>query len=186
MRLVNQIFGRRTLSPLATFAPVTTDLRLRPLTVDDEAEFLAAHRELDAEKVSFGLGWRAKTAWSDYLAKLERTRQGIDLPEDRVPATFLVADVKRVIVGRTSIRHTLNEQLRHIGGHIGYAVLPDHRQRGYGTEILRQSLIVAHAIGIDRVMVTCDDDNPASAKIIESCGGTLESRTPPIRRYWID
>lgn len=70
--------------------------------------------------------------WPEYLAMLERTRRGVDLPADRVRATFLVADVKGVIVGRASIRHTLNDQLRHLGGHIGYAVLPEHRRRGYG------------------------------------------------------
>lgn len=117
---------------------MSTDLRLRPLTEDDEAEFLAAHRLLARENFSFAHGWRPGMGWSNYLAKLERTRLGVDLPADRVPATFLVADVKGAIVGRASIRHTLNDQLRHLGGHIGYAVLPDHRQRGYGTEILRR------------------------------------------------
>lgn len=119
---------------------MTTDLRLRPLTADDEAEFLRAHRTLAQENTSFAHGWRSGLTWPEYLAMLERTRLGIDLPAHRVPATFLVADVKGVIVGRTSIRHTLNDELRQIGGHIGYAVLPDYRRCGYGSEILWQSL----------------------------------------------
>lgn len=164
---------------------MTIDLRLRPLTDGDEAEFLAAHSLLGQENVSFAHGWREGMAWPDYLAKLERTRLGVGLAADRVPATFLVADVKGTIVGRASIRHTLNDQLRYLGGHIGYAVLPGHRRRGYGIEILRQSLVIIRALGVGSVLVTCDDDNPASAKIIESCGGVLTSRTPPIRRYRI-
>ena len=63
----------------------------------------------------------------------------------------------------------------HEGGHIGYAVRPAHRRRGYATEILRQSLIVARAVGVDGVLVTCDDDNVGSAAVIERCGGVLES-----------
>ena len=62
---------------------------------------------------------------------------------------------------------------------------------GYATEILRQSLIVARAVGIDRVLVTCDEGSVASARTIERCGGVLESVVataggPAKRHYWID
>jgi predicted acetyltransferase len=78
-----------------------------------------------------------------------------------------------------------------IGGHIGYCVRPAHRGQRYATEILRQGLIVARAEGIDRVLVTCDEDNVASARVIERSGGILEDIRadrdgPAKRRYWID
>lgn len=91
-----------------------------------------------------------------------------------------------------SIRHELNDYLRARGGHVGYGVLPWCRRRGYATEILRQALVVARSIGIERVLVTCDDDNIASSRAIESCGGKLDSvlpaepGIPAVRRYWID
>ena len=65
-------------------------------------------------------------------------------------------------------------------------------QSGYATEILRQSLVIARSVGVDRVLVTCDDDNVGSAAVIERCGGVFESLTDnresdtPKRRYWID
>ena len=94
------------------------------------------------------------------------------------------------VVGRSSIRFELNDFLRVEGGHIGYAVRPAHRRRGYATEILRQSLIVARAGGVDRALVTCDDDNVGSAAVIEANGGVLENIIDvdgvPLRRYWID
>jgi predicted acetyltransferase len=107
-----------------------------------------------------------------------------------VPATLLVAEVEGEIVGRVSIRHELNDTLLRVGGHIGYGVRPQHRRRGYATEMLRQSLIVAHSLGIDPVLVTCDEDNAGSMAVIERCGGLLEGTVeipgaPRKRRYWI-
>ena len=72
-----------------------------------------------------------------------------------------------------------------------FCVLPQHRRRGYATEILRQSLIVARAAGVGRVLVTCDQDNVGSRTVIESCGGVLDSVVtpdgePPVLRFWID
>jgi predicted acetyltransferase len=108
-----------------------------------------------------------------------------------VASTLLVAEVGGVLVGRASVRFDLNEYLLAFGGHIGYVVLPEHRGRGLATEILRQSLVVARAGGVDRVLLTCDDGNLASAAVIERCGGVLEDVVPdeegrPMRRYWVD
>ena len=145
-----------------------------------------------AEGFTFGLGLEPATRWDDYLKTLHDQHRGLNLAEGRVPATFLVADVAGVIVGRASIRHELNDRLKQAGGHIGYGVLPPYRRRGYATEILRQSLVIARASGVGRVLLTCDDNNTGSIAVIERCGGRLESVSRlehvavPLRRYWID
>lgn len=145
-----------------------------------------------AEGFPFGLGFEGGISWSAYLRELEEWRAGINLPNGMIPATFLVADVGGEVVGRTSVRHVLNDSLPRVGGHIGYCVLREHCRRGYATEILRQSLVIARARGVARALVTCDDDNIGSIAVIEACGGRLDSlvRTepgaPPQRRYWID
>lgn len=167
-------------------------LRLRPLREDDEDEFVAAHHEMaERDGFVFGLGYEDGMRWQEYLLRLAADRRGELLPEGFVPSTFLVAEVDETIVGRTSIRHQLTDFLLRESGHIGYGVPPAHRRRGYATEILYQSLVVARALGIDRVLVACDDDNTASAKTIERCGGVLESvvttsHGPAKERYWID
>lgn len=148
---------------------------------------------MEADNFMFGLGYEPGMPWAKYVDRLAAWRVGTDLPDNFVPNTLLVADVDGVIVGRSSIRHSIsNEFLAREGGHIGYGVLREHRRRGYATEILRQSLVIVRSIGAERVLVTCDDDNIGSATVIERCGGVFESLTEstegdtPKRRYWID
>ena len=171
--------------------PPVQALRLRPLRDEDEAAFTAGHRAMAVEGFTFGLGYEPGKPWRTYLKEQEDYRRGRNLPARHVPGTFLVAEVAGEIVGRTSIRFRLNDFLAGRGGHIGYGVLAQHRRRGYATEILRQSLIIARAAGVDRVLVTCDQDNVASRTVIESCGGVLDSIAavdgkPPVLRFWID
>jgi ribosomal protein S18 acetylase RimI-like enzyme len=100
------------------------------------------------------------------LDGLERERVGVDLPDGRVPATFLVADVAGVIVGRVSVRHELNDRLSLVGGHIGYAVRPSFRRRGYVTAMLR------HALGVARSRVLDQDDREVRRGLARHRPGT--------------
>ncbi|MBO9556578.1 GNAT family N-acetyltransferase [Cellulomonas sp.] len=168
---------------------MTSDLVLRPLTPADEHEAWIAHDELAAEGFDFLLDAR-RDDWPGYLAHLAREHDGVDLPPGRVPATFLVAEVDGELVGRVSVRHELNDHLAAVGGHIGYAVRPAFRRRGHATEMLRQSLTLLRSVGVESALVTCDDDNVASARTIEHCGGVLQDVVPvasgsPKRRYWV-
>lgn len=162
-------------------------LRLRPFRAEDELAARAAHEQMRPE-FPFLLDYVESEPWSDYLLRREANRRGELLPARWVPTTFLAAVDGDRLVGRASIRHELNDWLARYGGHIGYAVVGAERRRGYGTEILRQALVVARSLGIDAVLVTCDVDNVASAGVIERCGGEFESIVagdgPPKRRYW--
>jgi predicted acetyltransferase len=170
-----------------------TQLRLRPLRDEDEAEVRAANGELARDGFDFALGLDQDVAWSEYQQAKIDAHLGRNLPDGFVPASFLIADLDGQVAGRVSIRHELNDWLFREGGHIGYGVRPAFRRRGVATELLRQSLVIARAHGVDRVLVTCDDDNVGSATVIERCGGRLDPDHPrsdgpgvPKRRYWID
>lgn len=168
------------------------NLTLRWPREDEEEEFIRAHRATSPDVPSFLHYYTEGLPFRRYLEVLAEREQGINLPSEHVPSTFLFAFAGSRIVGRAAIRHSLNEFLERVGGHIGYVVVPEFRRQGYATEILRLSLQIARGkCGIRRVLLTCDDDNVGSIRTIEKNGGILEDVVSgpdlkPKRRYWID
>lgn len=164
-------------------------LRLRPPVDSDETEVLAAQRELASDDFVFAF-LQPGQSFAEFVQMVEDHRHGRSLSDGWVASTWLLAVVDGAAVGRSSIRFELNDSLLVEGGHIGYAVRPDHRRRGYATEILRQSLVVARAAGVERALVTCADDNVGSSRVIEANGGQLQNVVDvdgvPLRRYWVD
>jgi len=63
-----------------------------------------------------------------------------------------------------------------VPGHVGYAVVPWKRRRGYATRALAMLLKVAREVGLSRVEITCDEDNEPSRRVIEKNGGLLNGR----------
>ena len=94
-------------------------------------------------------------------------------------------------IGLLTLRSHINEQFLHSGGHIGYVVRPSKRRCGYGTVLLRLGLEKARERGLQRVLLTCDETNIGSRKVIESNGGqfenavVVEGQAAHKRRYWI-
>ena len=100
-----------------------------------------------------------------------RRRYGGGYP-DRV---YWLVDGGRYL-GQTSIRPDLKSRyLITYGGHVGYSIRPRQRRRGYGRRILGLALQRCRGLGLERVLVTCDEDNIASKRIIEANGGHFES-----------
>ncbi|WP_217898968.1 GNAT family N-acetyltransferase [Oceanicola sp. 22II-s10i] len=61
-------------------------------------------------------------------------------------------------------------------GHIGYAVVPWRRDRGFATAALAGMLPGARSIGLRHVDLTTAPENAASIRVIEKCGGVLVER----------
>jgi predicted acetyltransferase len=106
-------------------------------------------------------------------------------PAGWVEGTYLWMVDDDTVVGRISLRHRLSPWLLEVGGHIGYAVRPSARRRGHATEGLRLMLGVAAERGLTRVLVTCDDDNVGSRRVIEANGGALEDVRGRKLRFWL-
>jgi predicted acetyltransferase len=168
-------------------------LELRFLTEKDEKTFRAAVMEFKLHNPDWGFAFNLDDSknFTYYCDLLSNQSHGRDL-RGFVPNSYMGAFVNGKCIGRSSIRHELNDMLRSTGGHIGYGVIPSERGKGYAREILRLSLEYLKAKGLNRVLVTCSDDNIASIRTIESNGGVLENKVSSAganeitRRYWFD
>jgi predicted acetyltransferase len=109
----------------------------------------------------------------------------------RVNAYWL-ARADQTIVGNSNLRHRLTPSLEDLGGHIGYTISPLERHKGNGTLLLQLTLEKAKEMGLEKVLITCDADNTASAGVIINNGGVLASQSVSIQtgkltsRYWIE
>lgn len=114
------------------------------------------------------------------------------VPEGFVPSsTYLgVREKDNYIVGMIDIRHYLNEYLTQAGGHIGYGVRKTERNKGYAKQMLKLALEKCKELKIKKVLITCDEDNIASEKVILSANAKLEDIRnvdgENKKRFWID
>jgi predicted acetyltransferase len=159
-----------------------------------KSEFLAMAEEFQdaGENEIIGLGSISIDDFDNSVSRAKDHSCGLNIAEGRVPATTYWLVRQGQILGPSNLRHELNDYLRKFGGHIGYSIRPSQRGKGFGILILKLTLEKARQLGLDKVLVTCDDDNFASARVIEKNGGILEgnivddSHKVPVRRYWIE
>lgn len=140
-----------------------------------------------------GYGQRYAAARADFLAYAQ------NLHDDERGLVGVVAcshrwlvSPKPAIVGIVRVRHHINTDfLADEVGHIGYDVPPSHRGCGFGVAALNAGLDHAWELGLERVVLYANTDNPASWRTIERCGGVLEAERYSshyhclVRRYWI-
>ena len=131
--------------------------------------------------------------FTEYIKSLLDEEKGINLQEGYVPCShFWLVNSDNVLVGAIRIRHHIdNEFLSLEGGHIGYDIAPSYRGRGNGKLMLNLALVKAKQLGITKALLTADEDNLASRKVIEANGGEFEKIVMgkvfpnPLARYWI-
>ena len=128
----------------------------------------------------------------DWLEELKKRSSEDTVPKGLVPSsTYLaVREKDNYIVGMIDIRHYLNEYLTQVGGHIGYGVRKTERNKGYAKQMLKLALEKCKELKIKKVLITCDEDNIASEKVILSANAKLEDIRnidgENKKRFWID
>lgn len=119
---------------------------------------------------------------------------GVNMIPGYVKATTFWLVENDEFIGQINIRHELTEHLFNYGGHIGYGIRYSKRNMGYGTKMLAMTLPYCRdVLKLAKVLITCDNDNTGSARVIEKNGGvfeniidnTIEGKIVHTRRYWI-
>lgn len=154
-------------------------------------DFLADFAEAGESRIPAYFG---DPEWShaEIVETFVRQSRGEGLDEGRVPGTTLFLVHEDRILGVANLRHRLTEHLVRFGGHVGFSVRPSERCNGYATRLLEGVKDYVRAtLKIDRLLVTCEPENVASALVIEKCGGVFEDETfyepleRTVRRYWV-
>lgn len=142
------------------------------------------------ELVPFILKYDYKN-FQQFIEQVNGFAKGINIPESFVShSTYWMINDDNRILGVVNIRHKLTDSLKRVGGHIGYGIRPSERRKGYASKILELALIESKKIGIESVMVTCDQDNIGSIKtILKNHGEFFEDdyvEGKRINKYWIN
>ncbi|MCT8138348.1 GNAT family N-acetyltransferase [Anaerobacillus sp. CMMVII] len=129
--------------------------------------------------------------FQDMLQFLVNNEKGINIPKGWVSDSTYWLMNQRKVVGVVNIRHQLTEHLLNSGGHIGYGIRPSERRKGYATELLRLTLVKVKELGIEKVLVVCNESNLGSLKTIVNNGGVpdidfIEENGNIVKRFWID
>lgn len=170
-------------------ALIAPDVSFRESFLAAMAEFAAEGRTGDRSGIGNDLQewtgrWETDEGFAAYVAEKLAERDGV-VPADWVHCTNLWWVDEDEYVGRLAIRHELNDMLRVTGGHIGYDVRRSRRREGHATAMLSAALPIAHDLGIDRALVTCDEDNLPSRLVIERNGGVFENLRRGKLRFWV-
>lgn len=128
-----------------------------------------------------------------YIAECRKYTALDTLPEGLVLATqfFYIRKTDNCLIGMIQVRHYFNDYLSKYGGHIGYSIKPNERRKGYASSMLKAVLPYCGEIGLDKILITCFDDNIGSEKTILNNGGIYESTVCEInskrnlKRFWI-
>ena len=169
-----------------------TKLIIRQLGPNDEMAFLAGLKAWEGEERDWhSFVWTEQMTHEAHLRRLLDDFRGVSLSSGRVPHTMLYGFLDGVIVGRCSVRHELNDFLRGFGGHLGYAVAPPFRGKGFGSQLFSAGRTHLKSLGVLRAFMTCGHDNRPSRKMIEDAGGIFQDEVVDpsdqrlTRRYWV-
>jgi predicted acetyltransferase len=162
-------------------------IELKELSIYDGKNIFEMLKEIDPSE--FGIENRSYeecySAFREYLEVNEFYSKGIGLDPGCVRQTIYWLLVNSSLIGVGELRHDLTDRLRARGGHIGYVIRPSERGKGYGNLILKELLKKAEEYSLDELLLTCDEDNLISRKVIEANKGKLKEICDGECMYWI-
>ncbi|MCR5300368.1 MAG: GNAT family N-acetyltransferase [Erysipelotrichaceae bacterium] len=180
-------FSEDSLIVLEEFELVYPRLYLRETNTEDAEEEYRIWQKIPAENgfENNHLGEDSKTFREVTLPKMINYAEGIGLKPEHVPQTCYMLWREKEIVGIFKVRHYLNDVLRNGSGHIGYAIVPEYRGRGYGRLGLRLAVNELKDLpdfAEDEIYMSCYKENTASLKIMQKNGAYIHHEDE--RRYF--
>ena len=169
-------------------------LILRRPTIDDSEKVWDFRQEfIDNDEVMYGDSSMKKyDNYADWLDRVSKDDNHDFLQSGRVSATQFIAIRKsdNVVVGAVNVRHSLTDNLRIHGGHIGDCIRKSERGKGYETMQIGLALQFCKDLGVDKALMSCVKTNIASERSIVKNGGVLENEVfadgEVYKRFWID
>lgn len=106
--------------------------------------------------------------YEGWLLSLENKKNGNTKDNIYSETYFFIRKSDNRLIGMVDLRFNLNEYLERFGGHVGYAIRPSERLKGYNkiNAYLALNKFLEH--GLETILVTCSDDNVGSRKTVES------------------
>lgn len=175
---------------------VLPDVLARRSFLEAMAEFVAEDRTGDGSMIGSDLrdwapGWADPDVFAEFVHWLRsQAYEDTPRPSYHVPSTtwwWVEPEADRLAyLGRIALRHRLNDNLLQEGGHIGFDVRRSRRGEGHASAMLKEVLRRCPSYGIQRALITCNEDNTASRRTIEANGGALEDQRGRVLRFWVD
>lgn len=163
------------------------DVRFHASWLEAQAEFDGVHMDGAGVEEWAPADLRDAGSFGQFVAALVADAYpGTPRKAGYVPCSYRWIVSDDTFLGSIAVRHDLTSFLLEEGGHIGYSVRPTARRHGHASRALRDALPIARSLGIERLLITCDEDNAGSRATIEGRGGVYEDTRKGNRRYWID
>ena len=112
-----------------------------------------------------------ENTFNDWLKEIKESQK--DESKMHVYPYWLMKGEKAIGLPILKTNIDANEEYKKYGGHISYVISPSYRMKGYGTHCLHLALKECEKLGLDTVLITCDEKNVGSARVIENNYGHL-------------
>ena len=116
----------------------------------------------------------------------ENSKQDSIMDGWKVPQTTYWCSEDEKPVGYGKVRHFMTDRLLIDGGNVGYAIVPEARNKGLGKRFLALLLTESKKLGIEKALLTIKQENKASVKVALANGGVIDKIENELYYIWID
>lgn len=164
------------------------NFELHKLSINDGNDVYEMLQEIPKDENGFENSVNG-LSFDEYKLWLERSvdmSNAVGLESWMAPQTTFWLFIEGVPIGYGKVRHYLTDKLKVEGGHVGYAIRPSQRGKGYGKLLLKLLLAEANKLDIESVLVTVKNENKPSIQVALANSGVID-KVDEVRHYiWLN